>query len=70
MKTKRQTLEMLSLDMYWSEDHWVTVHKCRAFGHYQGTGPSSLVTDKAEADRVRYLALIQSGNVRDDREVA
>lgn len=61
---KRETVELVSGDTYWSDDHWVTVNQ------YQGRRGLSVmsrrVTDKAEADRIRFIATVQHGGGRND----
>lgn len=51
----RQTLELVDGTSYFTEDDWQTIWRAEP-----GVAPVP-VTDKLEADNVRYLALVQAG---------
>ena len=56
----REKVELVTGDVFFSDDGWATVWK-------EGRGPRNYrVTDKDEADRIRYIALVQHGGGRDD----
>lgn len=58
----RQTLELVgSSQTYYTDDDWQTVWKM----HTDTRTHHQQVTDKAEADRIRYLALVQAGTHED-----
>lgn len=57
----RETVELVTGDVYWSDDHWVTVMKA-ALG---GLGGGRRITGK-DADRIRYIAAVQHGSGRND----
>lgn len=48
---KRETLEMLDGRVFYSDDNWHTIWQA-------GEKPRQL-TDKGEADRIRFLAIAQ-----------
>lgn len=49
---RRETLEMLDGRVYYSEDNWHTI--------WQAGEKPRKVTDKGEADRIRFLVVAQS----------
>jgi hypothetical protein len=51
----RETVETIDHTVYFSDDNWATIFKRRP---HRGT--VWRVTSKAEADRVRFLAIAQS----------
>jgi hypothetical protein len=54
-KPRRETIELIDHTVYFSDDNWATVW------HERGLGRSHRkVLDKAEADRVRFLAIMQT----------
>jgi hypothetical protein len=57
----RETVELVTGEVFFSDDHWRTIWKL-SLG---GSGLSRPVTGKA-ADRIRYVALVQHGGGRDD----
>lgn len=52
--SKREKVEMADGRVYFTEDNWQTVWRMR-----RGTS-HRIVTDKEEADLVRYIAIAQS----------
>jgi hypothetical protein len=60
MTRQRETVELIGGEIYFSDDHWVTIWRQR-----RGTS-HRVVRDKAEADRVRYVATVQHGGGPDD----
>jgi hypothetical protein len=66
MKPAREFVELVEgRRVYFSDDHWVTVWETRGLG-----SSHRKVLDKAEADRIRYIAVIQHGGGRDDAKKA
>lgn len=55
-----ETVELVDGSVYASSDHWVTVYR------RTGRGAVKVVKDRAEADRVRFIAVVQHGGGRDD----
>lgn len=64
VKPKREMVETIGRKVYFSDDHWVTVWEARGMGRSHRK-----VLDKTEADRIRFLAVVQHGGGRDDRKV-
>lgn len=72
-KHTRETVELVTGETYSSDDHWVRVWKLgpiRQTREHRSKGwrnrSWSLVTNKGEADRIRYIALVAHGGGRDD----
>lgn len=61
MTRQRETVELIGGEIYFSDDHWVTVYKA-ALG---GLGGGRKVIGK-QADRVRLIAVIQHGGGPND----
>jgi len=66
----REKVELLGGAIYWSDDDWATIwrHYRRPAGRYgvRHEDVPQRVTDKHEADRVRYIAVVQYGGGRND----
>lgn len=61
---KRETVELVTGERYYSDDHWRNIFKV--------VGGGSLgrqITGKA-VDRIRYIALVQHGGGRDETKGA
>lgn len=61
---RRETVELVNHQTYFSDDNWETVWKISD----SERGGVSPVTDKVEADRIRYIAVIKYGGGRNDYE--
>lgn len=60
-KGKRETIEMVDGRVYISDDNWTTIWMRKPTGWKPGhMSPAQKITDKAEADLVRFLAVAQS----------
>lgn len=61
----REWVELVTGERFFSTDHWVTVWKERGSGRAH-----RVILDKAEADRIRYIAAVQHGGGRNDRRTS
>lgn len=58
-KPERETVELVTGDVFYSDDNWVTVWRRDPHGQVRAVGPT-------RADHIRYLALVKYGGGRDD----
>jgi hypothetical protein len=62
MKGEIELVELVTGVVYFSADNWETVWRQKPTSYRPGQrGKARLVTDKEEADRARFLAIMQAG---------
>jgi hypothetical protein len=59
---KREKVELVTGEVYFSDDRWATVWKRQAGRR----AVHRLIHDKAEADRIRFIAVVAHGGGRDE----
>lgn len=59
---KRETVELVDGSVYFSDDHWRTIDE----DMFADQGGGSRRLKGKEADRIRYIALVQHGGGRDE----
>jgi hypothetical protein len=58
--SKHETVELVTGETYCSDDHWRTIW------WVTGGKARRVILDKAEADRIRYIATVQHGGGRNE----